>query len=598
MLLSKQLADYIGGLTIGQGRYAGQPFKLLGWQKRFLAGAFKKPGDAALSMGRGGGKSTFCAAIACATVDVDGPLVEPMAETLLVASSFDQGLICFRHMLHFLGPSMEAHPKRFRVQDSANRATITDRETGAMVRVLGSDPRRLHGVAPKILLLDEVAQWPPERVGPMLAALRTSRGKIADSRALFLGTRPATPDHPFQRALDGHGVGFSLCYAAPKDAPPFQRRTWLKANPGLDFLPDLEVVIRAESADAKRDESAMQSFRALRLNQGCADTVVSVLVDADTWRGAQALPEPVSRSTDYVLGIDAGQNAAMSAAAAYFRDGALEAVACFPELPSLAERGLADGVGDLYQRMASRGELFQAGRRVSDLPALLRECLDRWGRPVAIVCDRWRLAELKQHLESVQFPLTDLVERGQGFKDARPRCSRFSRGHARRSRPAVAVTAVDGGHERGPRDRRSERQLEAGQTRARRASREREGRCLRSRDCRSGGRISTLDRQAGPAALALSRRRVSRRHARLNTSRWAIVRRKILDSANWRCAVCGGYANEVDHIRPLHRGGDPWARTNLQAICRAHHIAKTRAEMRRSATPSELAWQRLVRELL
>ena len=24
--------------------------------------------------------------------------------------------------------------------------------------------------------------------------------------------------------------------------------------------------------------------------------------------------------------------------------------------------------------------------------------LDRWDRPVAIVCDRWRLAELKQHL--------------------------------------------------------------------------------------------------------------------------------------------------------------------------------------------------------
>ena len=417
MSLAKAIADYIGGLTIGQGRYAGQRFKLLGWQRRFLAGAFGQPDDAAMSMGRAGGKSTFCSAIACATVDVGGPLVEPMAETLLVASSFDQGLICFRHMLQFLRPSMEAHPKRFRVQDSANRATVTDRETGAMVRVLGSDPRRLHGAAPKLLLYDEVSQWPPERVGPMLAALRTSRGKIPGSKALWLGTRPSTPDHPFQRALDGNGVGFALCYAAPKDAPPFRRSTWKRANPGLDYLPDLEAVIRAEAQDAKRDDSAIQSFRALRLNQGVSDTTVSVLVDADTWRGAQALPEPESRSTEYVLGIDAGQNAAMSAAAAYHRDGALEAVACFPELPSLAERGLADGVGDLYVRMAQRGELFQAGRRVSDLPALLRECLDRWGRPVAIVVDRWRLAELKQHLEAVQFPLADLVERGQGFKD-------------------------------------------------------------------------------------------------------------------------------------------------------------------------------------
>ena len=418
---AKAVADYIGGLTIGQGRHAGQPFKLLGWQRRFLKGAFGQPGDGAISMARGCGKSTFAAAIACSTVDVDGPLVEPMAETLVVASSFDQGLLNFRHMLHFLAPSFERYGvgpgERFRIQDSANRATITDRETGAMVRVLGSDPRRLHGAAPKLLLYDEVAQWPPERVGPMLAALKTSRGKIPGSKALWLGTRPAMPDHPFQRALDGHGVGLALCFAAPRDDPPFQRRTWKRANPGLDHLPDLEAVIRQEAEDAKRDESAMQSFRALRLNQGVGDTVASVLLDVETWRNAEALPEPDARANEYVLGLDLGQNAAMSAAAAYFRDCTLEAAACFPELPSLAERGLADGVGGLYQQMADRGELFQAGRRVSDIPALLRECLERWGRPVAIACDRWRLAELKQHLEAVQFPLAELVERGQGFKD-------------------------------------------------------------------------------------------------------------------------------------------------------------------------------------
>ena len=419
--LPHRVADFIGNLVIGQGRYVGERFRLLGWQRRFLSGAFGQPGDAALSMGRAGGKSTFCAAIACAAVDVNGPLVEPMGECLVIGSSFDQGLINFRHMLHFLRPTFDRYgtgPRgRYRIQDSANRATITDRETGAMVRVLGSDPRRLHGVAPRLLLYDEVAQWPPERVGPMLAALKTSRGKIPGSKALWLGTRPSTPDHPFQRALDGHGVGFSLCYAAPKDAPPFRRRTWLRANPGLNHLPDLEDVIRQEAEDAKRDESAMQAFRSLRLNQGVSDTVVSVLVDAETWRRVEALPTPESRSREYVLGIDAGQNAAMSAAAAYFRDGTLEAVACFPELPGLAARGLADGVGDLYLRMAERGELFQAGRRVSDLGALLRECLDRWGRPVAIVCDRWRLAELKQQLEVVRFPLTELIERGQGFRD-------------------------------------------------------------------------------------------------------------------------------------------------------------------------------------
>ena len=67
--------------------------------------------------------------------------------------------------------------------------------------------------------------------------------------------------------------------------------------------------------------------------------------------------------------------------------------------------------------MADRGELIQAGRRVSDVGELLREALRRWGRPVAIVSDRWRAAELRQALEGVRFPLAEFVERGQGFKD-------------------------------------------------------------------------------------------------------------------------------------------------------------------------------------
>ena len=109
MKTHQKIAAYIETLVIGQGRYAGQKFKLLPWQKRFLKGAFAQDEDAALSMGRGGGKTTFTAAIACSTVDVDGPLVEPMAETLVVASSFDQGLKNFRHMQHFLEPSFEKY---------------------------------------------------------------------------------------------------------------------------------------------------------------------------------------------------------------------------------------------------------------------------------------------------------------------------------------------------------------------------------------------------------------------------------------------------------------------------------------------------------
>ena len=86
----------------------------------------------------------------------------------------------------------------------------------------------------------------------------------------------------------------------------------------------------------------------------------------------------------------------------------------------------------------------------------------------------------------------------------------------------------------------------------------------------------------------------SRHHASLARRHWRHVRLQILDSANWRCTDCGRYANEVDHIVPLHKGGDPFGADNLQALCRSCHIAKTARENRREPTPAEAAWRALV----
>ena len=140
----------------------------------------------------------------------------------------------------------------------------------------------------------------------------------------------------------------------------------------------------------------LASFRALRLNQPVSDIVESILIEASTWRGCEA-PEPPEIGAGYVLGVDLGTSAAMSAAAAYQPlTGALDAFAVFPEIPSLAERGLRDGAGGLYGDMAGRGELIISGDRVSDIGGMLREAARRWGKPIAIVCDRWREAELRK----------------------------------------------------------------------------------------------------------------------------------------------------------------------------------------------------------
>ena len=91
---------------------------------------------------------------------------------------------------------------------------------------------------------------------------------------------------------------------------------------------------------------------------------------------------------------------------------------------------------------------------------------------------------------------------------------------------------------------------------------------------------------------------MSRLHRHLDRRRWAGVRRWVLDRAGWRCCSCGRAGRlEVDHIEPLKSGGDPWEESNLQALCRACHIAKTAAENSRPLTAAEQRWRELVAEL-
>ena len=84
----------------------------------------------------------------------------------------------------------------------------------------------------------------------------------------------------------------------------------------------------------------------------------------------------------------------------------------------------------------------------------------------------------------------------------------------------------------------------------------------------------------------------------LKGSRWERLRRRVLDAADWRCTRCGKYANEVDHVIPLHKGGDPWAESNLQALCKQDHFSKSRKENSKPLSAERLAWQAVVKNLI
>ena len=421
----KALADYLERLTATQGDGAGELLRVLPWQRRFIRGAFAPAVEtAALSIGRGNGKTAFVAAIAAATVN--GPISQPRAESVLVASSFAQARIAYDHVLAFLQPAIDAAPQNFQIQDNAQRASIRYRPTGATLKVLGSDPKRAHGLAPVLVLADEPAQWPPSTAGRMLAALATSLGKIEGGRMIALGTAPDDTAHWFSRWTRG-GADYAQLHAALPDAPPYQRRTWKKANPSLDYFPTLETTIRRAAERARRDDAELTAFRALRLNSGTPDTGRAVLLAPDIWRACETAEIP-DAGGPFVLGVDLGSGAAMSAVAAYWpQTGRLECWAAFPVEPDLASRGNRDGVGGLYGRMLDRGELTLRGSRTVDVADLIGAAVERWGVPSTVVADRWREKELLDALELAGVRPNVYIPRGMGFKDGGDDVRRFRR---------------------------------------------------------------------------------------------------------------------------------------------------------------------------
>ena len=379
----------------------------------------------AVTCGRGNGKSGLVAALS--TLYLGGPLAVPRGEVVVLASSFGQARQAIgEQVLWFLGGIDRIREEGWRVEDNSNRFVITTTE-GSRLSVMAADSRRAHG-RPGIVaaILDEPAQWPPGVAEKLLAAITTSAGKQDSFRILALGTRAASPEHWFSRWLDGSADYIQRHEAGPDD-PPFQRRTWRKANPSLDAFPHLEAAIRAEAAKAKVDAGELASFRSLRLNLGVEEVGRQSLLDVGVWERCEVDVLP-SADGPCIWGIDLGSGHAMSAIAAYWpTTGRLECLAAFPDNPGLASRGAADHVGSTYEKMHQRQELIVTPGRVVVVADLLRVAMERFGPPDLVVADRWRESELRDGLDLAGVPASAFSARGQGWKDGGSGCKGFRR---------------------------------------------------------------------------------------------------------------------------------------------------------------------------
>lgn len=426
-----EIIDYIESLLITQGPLAGERVKLFKFQRKFIKSVYAETNQvpiSALSVARGAGKTTFLAALTCCYIDPCGPLHEPRASICIMAASFNQGQVLFRHLLAFIGQkhnltNLGARSCDWKVLDGTNKAYIEHKYSGASVELKANKPETLHGLSPNLFVLDEPAQLKGERGELAWNAVKTSLGKMSNSKVIVIGTRPSIPTHFFQRLIDDTSeTVHAQVHAANEGDNPHKKSTWLKACPALNKLPELLKAYRRESAEAEQDQDALAQFKALRLNMGTEEVRMPNFINPDIWTAHCEVSELPKRDGVVIWGLDLGQSNSMSAISSYWpTTGRLEVVAALPERPhSLAQRSKMAGIPKLYESMVERGELIIYPDYVIPVDSFLTLCLERFGtKPNILLSDRYRQSELMQSIHLLRWQASvPIAFRGTGYFSA------------------------------------------------------------------------------------------------------------------------------------------------------------------------------------
>ena len=423
---------FLETLKIPEGKMAGQPLKLAEFQRRFVRGSLADGVMVAcLSIGRGNAKTALSAGLALGALKGIWD-DQPKREILFAARNRDQAKTAFQFLVGFIEGLPEDEQEQFLIRRGSKLEVEYSGNGGGVARCIAADGKSILGGAPTLALMDERAAWEREKGDNLENAILSGLGK-RDGRALIISTSAPDDANTFSRWLDEPPPGTYVQEHRPAfGLPADDLESLLQANPGategIGSTPEW-LVAQAKRAIA-RGGSALSSFRNLNRNERVSTEDRSVLVTVDEWLSAEVDPDALPpREGPCILGVDLGGSRSMSAAAFYWPDtGRLEAIGTFPAVPSLADRGAADGVSGRYVEMQERGELSVMGDATVPPGAWLAEIVRQLDgiQPACIVGDRFRHAEFIEAMEKAGLRVP-FIWRGFGWKDGSEDIERFRR---------------------------------------------------------------------------------------------------------------------------------------------------------------------------
>ena len=369
--------------------------KLRPFQQRFLDGALAPGCDlGVLSLARGNGKSWLAGFILTKCLTPGDVLHEPGKEYILVASSLEQARIVFG----FIRGALEAN-EEYRWLDSTTRIGVLHKPSNTRLRVLSSKAKSAFGlVNVPLLILDEPGSL--EVVGGTLLAdaIFSAQGKPNSSlRIICIGTlSPASPGGWWHDLVDGGTNGTTYVQALKGNLKKWDQWGEIRrCNPLVAISDEFKAKLLDERDQARRDPRLKARFLSYRLNRPTGDESTMLLSVSDFEDMAKRAVPP--REGQPIVSLDLGSSRAWSAACSLYRNGRIEARALAPGIPSLADQEARDGVPKgTYSRLADQGVLVQAeGLRVPPVRQLMKLVADTWGRPAGLICDRFRIDELR-----------------------------------------------------------------------------------------------------------------------------------------------------------------------------------------------------------
>lgn len=376
---------------------AGHPMALPDFAQDFLRGALASH-DALLSTGRKNAKSAICAVLALGYLV--GPLRSKGWRGAVASLNKHKASLLMKQAEQIEGASGLVGLE-FKRSPYPGRIVGPD---GELV-ILSADRGAGHAESFDLVIVDETGLF-SERDRDLLAGLRSSTS-AKDGRVIHLSIRG---DGPFVPELIADPACYAVVHAAPDGARLDDEVAWHAANPGLGTIKSLNYM-RREAARVLRTPKDQASFMSHDLNMA-VDPVAEMLCSVTDWKACE-VREPPPRCGPVYLGYDAGQSVSLSALACFWPEvGRLEVFAGVAAVPDLAQRGLDDGVGDLYSEAATRGDLIicGGGRSISNA-RFLSSVIDALGPDVQIAgfgADRFQKGETQTALDNaeIQLPVT------------------------------------------------------------------------------------------------------------------------------------------------------------------------------------------------